>query len=430
MSKARETAVNILDQVYDGGYLNIILKNELSSLEPLDRRFCARLVNTVLDNSIKIDYVIDYFTEGNRIHRLIRNILRIGVCQIMFFDGIPVSAAVNECVKICEMSSKRQLKGFVNAVLRRIATDYRSVVYPSETVNNISISYSYPEWITSKFIDEYGIEFTRSLFSYKDLSTCIRVNFLKTSNLNDICKYYDIAREGRYVDGALYVDNISQIESSEPYINGLITVQSESSMLAAEACNVQEGEHVYDSCSAPGGKSAYIAQKRPGRLVCNELHPHRAELIRKNFIRLGIDDYEIRISDASIPDPSLYESFDVVLVDAPCSALGLMYRKPDIKLNRKAEDLLELASIDYEILETSSRNVRPGGRLIYSTCTIDRAENEDVLFKFLSEHPDFSLGELMLPGFDKKRTDKGFIQFYPHIDGLDGFFISCIIKKR
>lgn len=435
----RKLALQIIEEVEDGGYLNLVLKKRLKEADERDRRFVSALCFTLIENRIKIDYIIDLFTDNKRIHKLIRNILRIGVCQIIFFDSVPDSAAVNECVKLAENSPKRQLKGFVNGVLRKISREKENIAFPKkddDAAKYFSIMYSYPEWLCKKYIIDYGEDFTEAMLSYKKegADTCVRPNLLKVESAEKIARKLIGAAfkvsKGKYVEDAVYIKNITAVDELGMYKRGELTVQQEASMLVVNCADVKEGMSVMDICAAPGGKSALVYEKKPAKLVTMELHEHRAELMRKNFTRLGVEA-DICVSDARVPKPEFYNSFDRVMVDAPCSALGLLYRKPDIKLNKQPEELRELCSIERDIIETASRYVKKGGKLIYSTCTIDRMENDGVVDSFLACHKEFTEADIqkVLPEQLKNRADGGKIQLFPHIDGIDGFFI-CIMEKK
>lgn len=432
---ARAAALKILQDMEEGAFLNLSVKKRLVGVGEQDRRFCARLANATVENLLRIDYVIDCFTQGKRVHRLIRNILRLGVCQLLFFESVPESAAVNESVKLCANSSKRQLKGFVNAVMHNIAKNRDSVAYPdkeTEFEKYLSVYYSYPEWLVRKYIEDYGKDFAEAMVSYqRQPVTCIRVNRLKMSpeELDARLEKFDVTR-GAYAVDARYIRNITSIEELEEYRNGEMTVQGEASMLTVEAAGIKKGDRVIDVCAAPGGKSAYAAQAQPAYLFSADLHAHRVQMMEKNFERLGIRG-ETAVMDASVPNPKFYGKFDKVIADVPCSALGLLYRKADIKYSKTEDDTKQLIETQREILETSSRYVKPGGTLVYSTCTINVHENDENVDDFLRRHPQFAEKDLSeaLPNVPKERIRGGRLQLFPHIDGIDGFFIAVMERR-
>ncbi len=437
--KQRQLALKILGEVEEGSYLNLALKKQLKGLPEQDRRFVAALLYTTLENRGRIDYVIDGFTAGKRVHKFVRNVLRLGVCQLMFFETVPQSAAVNESVKLMEKSPKRQLKGFVNAVLRSIAENLGKIKYPSiemEPARYLSVLYSYPLWLAEKYIAEYGFDFAEAMLSYhkKAADTCVRANRLKTTGSQLLAKLEGrglICRPGTYIEDSFYIRNIAGVDELDLFKKGLLAVQGEASMVICEAAQVQPGQAVLDVCAAPGGKSAYLAQFAPGRLASWDLHEHRVALMRENFARLGVRA-ECCVRDAGVFYPEEQEGYDAVLIDAPCSALGLLYRKPDIKYAKQPDEIATLMQVQREILSACAQYVRPGGRLIYSTCTISKEENSGNMDWFLQSHQEFREVNLAaaLPQHLMNRARGGRLQLFPHLDGIDGFFLAVLEKER
>lgn len=430
---ARQAALEIVSNVLKNkSYLNLECKRVLSadwSVE--DKRFITALANTTLENLFRIDYVLKQFISAKRVHAVIMNILRLGACQLLFFESVPVSAAVNESVKLAEKSGKAQLKGFVNAVLRKLSQNFGKIGYPDrdeDPAEYFHIFYSYPKWLCEKYISDYGEEQAEQMMSYtgdRSLS-CVRLNRFKASEApKDFLP-------GLYCEDAYYIKGMTSVEQMPMFSNGSITVQGEASQAAVCAAGIKTEDRVLDACAAPGGKSAYAAWfAHEGRVVALELHAHRAELLKRNFARMGILNSEIRVADATVPVREYQEAFDVVMVDAPCSALGLLYRKPDIKIFKQREDIAPLVMIQQAILETCAGYVKPGGTLIYSTCTINREENEKNIELFLKKHDEFEQDKLspFLPGELKERTEDGMLQMFPHIDSIDGFFVARLKRK-
>lgn len=436
--KGRAIAVEILMQVEEGAFLNLAVKKYLKGMDAQNRRFTAALVYTTLENLIRIDYVIDYFASAKRMHRYIRNVLRIGVCQIMFFESVPTSAAVNECVKMVAASKKRQLKGFVNAVLRNVTQHLGEVEYPgqeADPVGFLSVMYSYPRWVAQMYCEDYGFDFAWDMLAYRkqEAYTSVRVNRLKLQREELERKLQGRGLgfvDGKYSPNCLYIKNISAIDELDLYQKGQLTVQGEASMLVCEVADVQEGMRVLDVCAAPGGKTAYMAERVPAYMEAWDLHEHRVQLMQENFARLGVTACT-RTQDATQGIDEYKEQFDVVLVDAPCSALGLLYRKPDIKFSKTDEDLAAIVQTQQKILETCAAYVKPGGKLVYSTCTINRRENDDNLDRFLAAHPEFreqALSEVLPEGL-LHRAKGGRLQLFPHLDEIDGFYIACMRKQ-
>ena len=427
---ARQTALDVLAEVADGGaYLNLSLKKHLPTLKtPEERRFCAALVSTAVQNIIRIDYVLQQFVQAKRVHKVIQNILRLGVCQLMFFESVPQSAAVNESVKLAQKNGKGQLKGFVNGVLRKVAENLGNIEYPDaerEPARHLSVLYSYPEWLCRQFVADFGFDFAVSLLSCgaDTALTCVRLERQGWSAEDET-----LAEEflpGKYCADARYIKSAGAIEGMPLYRKGLITPQGESSMLCVLAAGIGQTDAVLDVCAAPGGKSAYAACMCK-TLVAVDLHPHRVELVRSTFARLHIGNAEALCADGTIFNPELEGRFNVVLIDAPCSALGLLYRKPDIKLHAKKEGFAELVEIQRALLANCSRYVKPGGRLLYSTCTVNPTENLKNAQWFLQTHPDFAADDFspQLPEALAGKVRDGCLQLFPNTDGVDGFFIA------
>lgn len=438
LANSRAVALSVLSDVREGAYLNLVLKKRLNGLSEQDKRFTAALCYTTLENLGRIDYVIAEYTQGKRLHKIIRDILRLGVCQLEFFESVPVSAAVNESVKLAR-ANKPQLKGFVNGVLRAVSKDLGAIKYPDRDKNPaeyLSVMYSYPLWMVEMFIADYGEDFAEQLCSYRknDAQTCVRPNLIKLSRdefenkLNGAGLSFNV---GEYSDSAYYIRNITDISSLPLYKKGGMAVQGESSMLCVQAADIKPGMSVIDVCAAPGGKTALAAQYKPSRLVALELHEHRTEIMRENLHRLGVNA-QAACLDARVSFAEYERSFDRVLIDAPCSALGLCYRKPDIKYSKQSQDLDALIPVQAEILDACASYVKPGGTLVYSTCTINKRENDRQIDAFLKRHPEFEENSLADVLSDKLlyRIRGGRLQLFAHIDGVDGFFIASLKRKE
>ena len=425
---ARQAALEIVSNVLKNkSYLNLESKRVLSAnWSAEDKRFITALANTTIENLFRIDYVLKQFITAKRVHAVIMNILRIGACQLLFFESVPASAAVNESVKLVEKVGKRQLKGFVNATLRNLSKNLGKISYPdreTDLAEFLHIFYSYPKWLCEKYLAEYGEQQTEQMLSFSNdhSLTCVRKNLLRDMRLPENFS------AGKYLEDAFYIKNASSIEKMPLFTGGGIAVQGEASMLCVHAAGIGTQDRVLDACAAPGGKSAYASQfASGGQIVSMELYPHRAKLIEETFERLGVANAQILVQDASKDICDYHDGFDVVMVDAPCSALGLLYRKPDIKILKQKEDIPPLVKTQRAILEACASYVKKGGTLLYSTCTIDRAENEDNMEWFLKGHPEFVMDEpgKYLPEKLSKRLHGGMLQLFPHIDGIDGFFIA------
>lgn len=417
---ARRAAYDALAAVMqDGAYISLALKKHIpSSLSDEDKRFVTRLVRTTLENLLRIDYALSGFIKG-RVHGSIRNILRLGACQLMYMDTADY-AAVGESVALAK-KIKPQLAGFVNAVLRALASGKDAIVYPQgENAQALSIETSYPVWICEKYIRDFGYAFTHALLTYhgKD-GTAIRCNIIKTdaASLEREMDRHGLECARGNVPDAYIVKGLTDIENLDIYRNGWIAVQSESAMRAVLAAEPVAGEKLLDACAAPGGKSAYASALAGNKLDITawDIHQHRVDMTNKNYVRLGVENAKVVLHDASVFAPEYANAFDCVIVDAPCSAMGLMAGSPDIRYSRKPEDITALNVKQLEILQTCARYVKPNGRLAYFTCSINKEENEAVTERFLSENAAYAY---MKP----PET------IYPHIGGSDGFYIA--VMKR
>lgn len=430
--QARKTALYILSEVAEGGsFLNLSLKKHLPGIkEAENKRFAAALASTAVQNLIRIDYILTHFVQSKRVHKVIRNILRLGVCQLMFFESVPVSAAVNESVKLAGALGKMELKGFVNGVLRNIAGNLGSIEYPdreTQSADYLSVIYSYPKWLCEKYLQIYGFDFTQAMFSYNadTTLTCVRVSKDAFKTVASVESFLP----GKYLEDARYIRNAASIEKMPLFLSGAITPQGESSMLCVRAAGIRSEDEILDVCAAPGGKSAYAAGMCKG-LTAMDIHPHRVDLIRKTFKRLHVHNAQALAGDGTVCIPEYKEQFDIVMIDAPCSALGLLYRKPDIKIHKKAGDIPELIGVQRALLQNCAAYVKPGGKLLYTTCTINPEENGQNVKWFLNANAEFTLDDFApdIPGELAAGIKDGALQLFPHTSGIDGFFIARMRK--
>lgn len=427
----REIILDILLAVTrDGEYSHIALKNTLDKyqyLEKKERAFITRVVEGTLERQIQIDYIINAFsnTKVNKMKPVIRCILRSGVYQICFSDGIPDSAACNEAVKLAGKRGFRTLKGFVNGVLRNIARNKESISYPSkekEPIRYLSILYSLPEWLVKQWMEEYGAEQTEkmAIAFLEEKPTSVRVN---TDRITKEELRYSLEKEGVTVveneemSDALYLSGYDYLNKIKSFREGLFYVQDVSSMMVARTAAPREGNLVLDVCAAPGGKSIHVAQllHGTGKVLARDLTPQKVALIEENIKRCRVENMEAECADARIYDASLEEKADIVIADLPCSGLGVIGKKKDIKYKMTEEKEAELVRLQREILEVAVRYVKPQGTLIYSTCTIHKAENEENVSWLLEGHPELKLTSMR--------------QIFPGEQGNDGFFIAGFQKN-
>ncbi len=444
---ARETALKILYEVLENGaYSNISLNKHLESgsLKGIDRAFITELVYGVVKWKLSIDFVIEQFSsmKMGKISPWILNILRLGAYQLLYTQKVPESAACNESVNLSKKYGHAASIRFVNGVLRNIARNKNNIKYPDENKDTavfLSIKYSHPVWMVKNWLECFGRDFTESLLKSNnevpDLT--VRVNTLKISkdelekNLNELGIE---TAAGRYTDDAMILKNPSALSSLDIFKKGHFQVQDESSMLAARILDPKPSELVIDVCSAPGGKATHIAQlmQNRGTVIARDVHPHKIKLIEEAAKRLGIDIIKTGIFDASELDKAYVEKADRVLVDAPCTGLGIIRRKPDIKWARNIGDKKEIVGLQMKILEVSSNYVKPGGALVYSTCTIENEENKGLIDNFLKKNSDFELEDIssFLPdGLKGNYSSTGVIQLFPNVNNIDGFFISRMRRR-
>ncbi len=402
---ARESALKALYSIEKSGtYTNAALKEALSKsdLSTQDKGLITELIYGIVANKSAIDYIITQFSKIKikKMTPWVLSILRMGIYQIYYMDKIPHSAACNEAVILAKKYSHNAGTGFVNGVLRsaaRACADFKFSV-TRDIVKDLSLEYSYPEWITEKLVSEYGKDRCRELYieNQKAHSAAIRVNVLKATKSDLIsilegegleCKTVDFMENSLIVSGKLNVDN------SPAYKKGLYSLQNLSSQKAIEVLDPKSGQCVIDMCAAPGGKSCAIAEKmgNKGNVKAFDIFPHKVELIKKAAQRLGLDIIDAKVMNSTVLCQDLIESADCVLADVPCSGLGVIHKKPDIKWSRSIDDVAELCGIQKKILDNASKYVKSGGMLVYSTCTILPEENRLRIQEFLGENKNFKI---------------------------------------
>ncbi|WP_459076779.1 16S rRNA (cytosine(967)-C(5))-methyltransferase RsmB [Herbivorax alkaliphila] len=444
MDKTRETVIKILYDIDNkGAYSNISLSKHLESgnFKDIDRAFITEMVYGILKWRLTIDFIISSFSKIRlkKVSSWILNILRLGVYQLVFTDRIPVSAACDESVKLAKRYGHVASSKYVNGVLRNISRNKNKIKYPNRKDNLVkflSVSYSHPIWMVDNWLKRYGEEFTEELLKSNNEtpSFTIRVNTLKISK-TDLKKSLEEegfeVDEGRYAKDALAIKNPKSLQKIDAFTKGYFQVQDESSMLVGRVLNPESGDVVLDVCSAPGGKSTHLAQlmNNRGRIVARDIYKHKIKLINQAAKRLGINIIEAEVFDAGVLDEKLKDSMDKVLVDAPCTGLGIVRRKPDIKWAEKKEGKSEIIKLQKKILSTSSKYVKKGGIIVYSTCTIEPEENQHVVEEFLKNNEEFSLEDISEDLPELVTEKRGFIQFYTNKHEIDGFFIAKM-KKR
>jgi len=442
---SRLAALQVLKEVNkDGKYANISLKENLRKwqLTGRDAAFVTQLVYGTLEKQISIDYFLLKFANMKRVNPWIENILRMGAYQILFLESVPDFAACNEAVKLCEARGLGALKGFVNGTLRNLSKNKETFLQPENQLTeaeNLSLLYSYPLWLVEQWIKDYGLTVTEEILRTVDTGnyTTIRVNNLNMSKdllKKELEQCVNDVQNGLYMDEALRIKHAGDIEDQLHYHNGSFTVQGESSMLVSHIVEPYPGEMILDACSSPGGKTTHMAELMRGRgkIIAWDVHPHRVNLVKQNCKRMGAEIVEASIYDASVLNIDLINRFDRVLIDAPCSGLGIIHKKPDIKLKITKKSLQELPELQNKILNACSNYVKPGGVLVYSTCTINLAENENIINTFLKFHNEFYLDDVMpfIPDALHSAVQDKFIKIIPSRYGIDGFFIARMRRKK
>lgn len=441
----REVSADAFMEItYEGAYNNEALRRFLKrngAMDKRDKAFVTELVNGTLRNLIFIDYVINGFSKINtdKMKPWILTLLRLGVYQIIFMDRVPDSAACDEAVKLASARGFKSLKGFVNGILRNISRNKNDLPLPDGDKNReeyISIKYSFPIWIVKMWSSMYGLEKTESLCAASNIAPDITVvcNTLKTdpeSLKNELEKNGVEVMPSRYFEESFAIRKTDNIASSEAFINGLFHIQDESSLLAVKILDPQKGERIADVCAAPGGKSFSAAEKmgNSGYILSGDIYEHKTDLLKEGAARLGITIIDVFTSDAA--EIKGKEDFNRVIVDAPCSGLGLIRKKPDIKLTKTGNDIDSLINVQRNILSAAASMVKKGGVLVYSTCTICRKENIGNI-KWFVDNFDFEIDDITeyLPENLECHTAKdGYIELLPSVQGTDGFFIARLIKK-
>ena len=443
-SGSRKAALQIFqDVIHKDAYAALSLDDRLqnANLSQLDKRFCASIVYTALENLISIDYALGFFLkDAEALEPTARDILRISACQLMYHDRVPENAVVDEAVKLTRAAGLEGLTGLVNAVLRAVVRGKNEIKWPDpkEGPKALSILYSVPEWLAERLNAAYGPAEAEKICAFRSHShyTVIRPNLMRFSD-GDFEKLLEKKvweTERGKADHAWRVRMASGIGRDADYLSGYFSIQGESSMLAAQALGAKPGMQVLDCCAAPGGKTAYIAEQMngTGRVYAWDVHEHRVNLIRAAARRLGLDNVRPAVRDAAVPKEDLFGTMDAVLLDAPCSGLGVMDSKPDIKYRATPGSVQELTKLQEALLDCCCRYVKKNGVLLYSTCSILPEENGDQIRAFLKKHPEFRLDAL--PGgigerFAAGMTDAG-LQLLPHRDGVEGFFIARMKKTE
>ena len=439
---SRELAFKTLyDIERNKNYSNISINKNFKNVNISDQEkgLATELIYGIIENKYYLNYIIDKLSKikSKKMSTYVKISLWLGIYQILFLDSIKDHAAVNESVNLIKKYDKKS-SGFVNAILRNVLRQKDSImdIKDKEIKDELSIKYSYNPWIVEKWIKDFGQEFAEDLLdaNAEKPNLYIRTNTLKISRDELIGK---LAKEGikctkvNGIDEAIMVQNLKNIEGNELFKLGYFTIQDISSMLVGKIANPEKDSKVLDICSAPGGKTTHVAtiMENTGQVIARDVFDHKLKLIKSTVNRLGLTNVSIENRDALKLDDNSIDKFDYVLADVPCSGLGIIRRKPEIKF-KEGSELSGLPDIQSKILNNASKYVKENGTLIYSTCTIHDEENIDVVEQFLKENKNFELVPIENINIDLDNQEKGYIKIYPNIHGMDGFFIAKLKRIR
>ncbi|MBY0120748.1 16S rRNA (cytosine(967)-C(5))-methyltransferase RsmB [Bacillus sp. S/N-304-OC-R1] len=440
----RETAMDLLETIEKNqSYSNLLLNTYINKyqISPKDIGLLTELTYGTLQRKMSLDFFLKPFLRGNKkIESWVIQLLRLTLYQMVYLDKVPDRAAIFEAVEIAKSRGHKGISGLINGILRNVQRQgLPSLDAIEDPIERLAIETSHPYWLVNRWKDQLGYEKTKQMCELNltaPLQTA-RVNLTKTT-LVDCIKLLEA--EGFQVEQSPVIPEAikcyrGNLAHSQVFKDGLITIQDESSMLAAYALGVTENERILDACAAPGGKSTHIAEKlsNSGQVVSLDLHEHKVKLIQENANRLQLTNITAAALDSrKVQEHFEKESFDRILLDAPCSGLGVMRRKPDMKYTKKEEDISQLATVQSNLLKAVFPLLKKGGNLVYSTCTVDKEENQRVVESFLNENKEFE-GDLSL----KERMPEGIrpfvngyqLQILPQDIGSDGFYIACLRKK-
>lgn len=438
----RGYAIKILNRVdRTDAYLDKLLEIELknSNLSGADKALLFEIVHGVTRWMARIDWILNGFYKGQFSKAVpnIKNALRVALYQILFLDKIPDYAAVNEAVEFVKKLQGQKYADLTNAVLRNIIRSKDAIRYPNpeeDIVAYLSAYYSHPSWMVKRWVARFGKENTEKLLTANNNKPnhTLRVNNLVT-NKEEFKKLLDVVNlrytESKYLIQFIKLNILTNITDWEYFAKGYFTIQDESTGLPVTLLDVKPGLRVLDLCAAPGGKTAFIADlmNNTGEIVALDRFESRLKILEKNLNRLEVKNVKTITIDAMEFEDA--DGFDRVLVDAPCSGLGTLTKKPDLKWKKDLGDIRKIVNIQYDLLRKGASLVKPGGLLVYSTCTIEPEENENLVKEFLSESPGFELVKPSSAIAEELVSEEGFVQTYPHIHGIDGSFAVSLLRN-
>ncbi|MEG0133286.1 MAG: 16S rRNA (cytosine(967)-C(5))-methyltransferase RsmB [Clostridium sp.] len=443
MTSAREVAINTVIQVFENkAYSNIALNKNLNecNLIDKDKALTTELVYGTIKYKYTIDKILKTFLEKkfDNTDKYILNLLRVCIYQLRYLDKIPEFAAVNEGVNLAKENVSVGASKLVNGVLRNYLRNKEKNYYDEKNVNEkLAFIYSYPQWMVKLFIAQYGEVQGENILEglNKRPSVTVRVNTTK-GDFEEVSKLledngYNI-EEGVICPEAIRIIRGKSIEDNPMFKQGLITVQDESAMLVAPSMDLEEGMTILDLCSAPGGKTTHIAEimNNTGKVIGFDIYDHKLELIESNSERLGLNNIKLELLDATKENKELIEAGDRVLIDVPCSGLGIIRKKPEIKYTKREKELKSLISVQRDIMKNAAMYVKRGGIIVYATCTINKDENEGNVKWFLKNFKNFNVEPLNFGRVDNVIYDNnGCVTVLPN-ENMDGFFIAKIRRNK
>ena len=434
---AREVALDCLvacerQGAWSDGYLRNAIRR--AGLDNRDAGFCTRLAFSVQQNRMLLDWYLNHFSKApvEKMEPAVRGTLRLGICQLLLMDRIPVHAAVNESVSLARKRSRNpRVGGLVNAVLRAVD---RAKAEGLPQPDDLSIRYSHPKWLVDTFREAVGDSELEALLEADNAESPIQAqvntNLITVEALADELTQAGVtARAHPWLPNCLELEDTGNLENLASFQTGKFYIQDAAARLAVLAADVKPGMQVLDACAAPGGKSfaAAIAMQNQGSMISCDIHPHKQKLIREGAARLGLTVIQTRVQDGKQFVPEWEKAFDLVMADVPCSGLGIIRKKPDIRY-KDPGPLAGLPEVQKDILDNTARYVKPGGVLLYATCTVLERENGAVVSDFISRHSDFACETFTLPG--PVGTVPGQITLWPHRHGTDGFFIAKLRRAK
>ena len=438
-ANARECALSVLVACRrNGAWADASLKAQLGkcALSAQDAALCSRIVYGVMQNELLLNwYLSAYCTQKlDHLQPPLADILRIGAYQILFLDKVPDHAAVSESVELCRTNGRSAASGLVNAVLRKVAQNKSNLPpLPEGNIARLSIAYSHPQWLVKKLVSLLGVEEAERFLRIDNEAApmTVQVNPLKT-DADALAR--ELAGDGvkavphGWVPDCFELSGTGDLTTLTAFYQGRFTVQDAAAKLVTYAAGFEKGQDVLDVCAAPGGKSfaAAFAMENEGHILSCDLHENKLRRIREGAQRLGITCIETAAADGRTFREEWAGRFDTVLCDVPCSGLGIIRKKPDIRY-KDVHEFKALPDIQRAILENSARYVRPGGVLVYSTCTVLPEENENVTDAFLSSHPEFIYEEFSLPNGE---AAPGYLTLWPQRNGTDGFYLSRMRRRE